>query len=182
MWRYIARFILRAAGWKKLPWPEGVKKCICIEAPHTSMWDFVWGKLFFVAEGLPVGVMIKKEMFFFPFGPVLKWLGSIPVDRSRASHMVDDMVKYINSKDTLIFIITPEGTRRKVTRWKQGFYHIAMKSGLPVAVSFLDYKTKTAGVIKMFQPTGNYEKDIKEIKACYKDVTAKYPENFTWED
>ncbi|MBI5219427.1 MAG: 1-acyl-sn-glycerol-3-phosphate acyltransferase [Bacteroidia bacterium] len=180
--KLFAKTVFGISGWRGKPWPEGLTKCVLIEAPHTSMWDFFWGKMYFTARGLRMGVIIKKESFFWPIGGLLKTLGGIPVDRANASHIVDQMVDYLNSQEHLILTITPEGTRKKVTRWKHGFYHIAMKTNLPIAISYIDYKKKELGVFKVIKPSGNLEQEMKEIKSLYKGIAAKHPENFTWED
>ncbi len=71
---------------------------------------------------------------------------------------------------------TPEGTRSYAKRWKSGFYHIALEAGVPIILGYLDYKKKHAGIGPVFHPTGDYEKDLEEIQAFYRGVTAKYPE------
>lgn len=181
-WKLFAKVIFKLSGWKRTEWPSGFDKCVCIEVPHTSFWDFFWGKLYFVSYGLEIGLMMKKELFFFPVGPLLKAIGTIPVDRSKAVTVVDKMVDFINSKEKIVFVITPEGTRKKVYKWKAGFYNIATKANVPVVISFLDYKNKVAGVHAVFYPSGDYEKDLKEIKSYYKGANAKHPECFTLEN
>ena len=117
-------------------------------------------------------------MFFFPLGPILKALGGVPVDRKKGAGLVDEAVKRLKEDKNFSVIITPEGTRKYTENWKKGFYHIAMKSGKPIYLSWLDYEKKQGGSGKIFYPTGNYEADLKEIQEFYKDKVAKYPENF----
>jgi len=89
------------------------------------------------------------------------------------------MTDLFNSTDELVIMVTPEGTRSKSTKWKSGFYHVAMNAKVPIGLGYLDYKTKTAGVGKMIYPSGDYIKDMKEIMDFYKDITAKYPEKYS---
>ena len=102
------------------------KKCVCIYAPHTSMEDFFIGLYFYWAEEIPFKVMIKKEFFKTP---IIRWcllrLGGIPVDRGHQNHLVEKMVEMFEKEDTVCLTICPEATRKKVDRWKKGFYYIA---------------------------------------------------------
>jgi 1-acyl-sn-glycerol-3-phosphate acyltransferase len=95
--------------------------------------------------------------------------------------MVAQMVKQFESRDSFYLVITPEGTRKKVKKWKKGFYQIAMQAKVPVVVSVVDYGKKQMGPLAEFVPSGDYDKDMKFIKECYKGATAKHPENFTTE-
>lgn len=175
----IAKFILWLSGWKLVGEKEAhMNKCVFIEAPHTSMWDFLWGRLGLWQLGIKVKFFIKKEMFVFPLGPILKFLGGIPVDRGKNSKMVDQIVEMFNKSETFSLVITPEGTRKYTEHWKKGFYYIAVKANVPIYLGYLNYEKKEGGAGKIFYPTGNYEKDLVEIQEFYKDKVAKYPENF----
>ena len=76
-------------GWKtKVSVPDYDKYIICA-APHTTNWDLFIGKLFMGAIGRETGFMMKKDWFFWPLGPIFRWMGGIPVDRSRKTSLVD---------------------------------------------------------------------------------------------
>ena len=45
-------------------------------------------------------------------------------------------------------------------------------------MAYFDYKKKEAGFKGVFYPTGNADKDIREIREHYRGVTACHPENF----
>jgi len=177
--RYIAKFILYLWGWKVFGGiPADLKKCVVVVAPHTSMWDFVIGRLAWFALGLKVKFLIKKEMFAFPLGPPLKWLGGIPVDRSKSMRLVDYVAGLFNKYESLYITITPEGTRRLNPHWKRGFYFIALKANVPIALGVLDYKKKIGGVEKIFTPSGDFEKDFKMVEDFYRGSGARHPEKF----
>jgi 1-acyl-sn-glycerol-3-phosphate acyltransferase len=179
MRRFFGSFFLWICGWKLIGKPEKqMQKCVFIEAPHTSMWDFVWGCLGLWKLKVKPKFLIKKELFVFPFGILLRGLGGLPVDRGRSSNMVDQAVEMFNTKERFSLVITPEGTRKYTEHWKKGFYHIAFKANVPIYLAYLNYQKKEGGAGKIFYPTGNYEKDILEIQEFYKDKVAKYPENF----
>ena len=178
--RRISQLILRVFGWKTIyNAPADLKKFVVAVAPHTSNWDFVMGWLGYASFGLKAKFLIKKESFFFPLGILLKKLGAIPVDRSRSSNIVRQVVRIFNESDNLIVTITPEGTRKLVKRWKKGFYYIAHEANVPIALAALDYKNKVVGIGKVFYPTGNYEEDLKDIEAFYRGRShGRHPENF----
>ena len=175
--RSIARFYFWLTGWKVIDnMPPTLKKCVMVAAPHTSNWDMPIAMAALLIMRLKTNYLAKKELFGFPLGIVMRAFGGIPVDRSRHTGMVEAMIAELKQRDELILLIPPEGTRSLVTEWKTGFYRVAIGAGVPIALAFLDYGKKTAGVAKVFHPTGDYEKDLAEIKAFYRTVEGKHPE------
>ncbi|MBW2939645.1 lysophospholipid acyltransferase family protein [Zhongshania sp. CAU 1632] len=153
------------------------KKYVLIAAPHTSNWDFPTMMVVAFVLGLDPHWVGKHTLF--PkgiLGVVMRWLGGIGIDRRTAHNTVDQMVAEYTARDELMVLIAPEGTRSKVENWKAGFYHIAVGAGVPIYLGFLDTKTRTTGIAKAFYPTGDYEKDIAEIKSFYKDKVGFNPE------
>lgn len=158
--------------------PKEVNQAILIFAPHTSYWDFVIGRMTYVGSRFKIRVLIKKEVFFFPLGPILKLFGAIPVARGKKNNMVDQVKKLFVKHPSVLVLITPEGSRKLVKQWKKGFYLIAMEAQVPIALSFIDYRKKTGGVGPIFYPTGDFEKDMELIYNFYKDKTPRHPEKF----
>ena len=72
--KYLARFIMWLAGWKYKGELPAEKKAVIISVPHTSNWDFFWGELAFLSQGIPAFILMKKEFFFFPLGMILRAL------------------------------------------------------------------------------------------------------------
>jgi 1-acyl-sn-glycerol-3-phosphate acyltransferase len=179
MLKLFARLMLKLMGWKiKGVIPPGTKKCVIAVAPHTSYWDFVIGRLAYWVMGIKASFLIKKEVFKFPFKRLLLHMGGIPVDRGRSSKMVDQVSERFRKSESLYIVITPEGTRKPVKQWKKGFYYIAYKAGVPIALGYLDYAKKEGGVGKVIIPDGDIEKQMQEIKDFYKGMTPKHPERF----
>lgn len=175
----ICKKILRWAGWNAEPL-GGVElpKCVICIAPHTSNWDFVVGKLYYMAIGCTASFLIKKEWFVFPLNILFGWAGGVPVDRSKRMSVTDQMVERFNTHERFQLAITPEGTRKPVAEWKKGFYFIALRAKVPILVAFFDYKKKEVGVKSIFYPTGDVDKEVRMIREMYRDVTACHPENF----
>jgi len=181
--KILASIIYKIYGWKIVGDKPKVKKAIIVSAPHTSNWDFFWGELAFLKIGLKASILMKKELFFFPLGPILRALHVIPVDRgNKKSGIVEQMVNAFNSRDEMYLCITPEGSRKKRKRWKKGFLIIAIKANLPIYLGGLDYKNKYCNVGPIYYPTGDIDKDMKFIMNHYKDANAKYPEKFSTGD
>ncbi len=179
MLAFLSKNILKMAGWKiSNPIPDDVKKCVIMVAPHTSNMDYVWGRLGFFVLKVKVKFLIKKEAFFFPVGGIVKAWGGIPVDRSKNNNLVDWVAGLFNNYDSLYVVVTPEGTRSLVKNWKRGFYYIALKAEVPLALAYLDYQKKEVGIVKMFEPTGDYKKDLADIQDYYRDKVPRHPENF----
>ncbi len=173
-----AAFLFKIFGWKILQnYPKDVKKCVVVMAPHTSNWDFVIGKLAFLQYGVKVKFLIKKDLFFFPFGFFLKKMGGIPVDRKAKNNMTKYAASLFNSHEELFLVFTPEGTRKYSPNWKKGFYFIALEAKVPIYLGSIDYKKKIGGFDSIFHPTGDIDKDIAEIKERLKKYSGKVPEN-----
>lgn len=179
MKRWLGRWLLKLLGWKIAGIVPQESKYVLIEAPHTCMMDFVIAKFHNWATGMQLHFLIKQEMFFFPLGCILKAAGGLPLNRKHAAGLIARIVYEFENRTHFALAVTPEGTRRKTTRWKSGFYYIACKAQVPIAVGFIDYARKELGVKAMFQPTNNMEQDMIDLKRHYIGVTARYPEKFT---
>lgn len=179
MIKWLAGFILKIFGWKVTAGvPEGIDKAVIIMAPHTSNWDFVIGRLAFASKGIRISLMIKKESFFFPLGPVLRALGGIPVDRRHSQNTVKNISRYFETREKFYLVITPEGTRKRVERWKKGFYFIAEHAQVPILLGYMDYRKKEGGIGPMITPGGDFDKDFAVIRDFYSGMHARHPEKF----
>lgn len=184
MLKILSKLILLVKGWTyNVDIIKPIDKCVLIVAPHTSAWDMALGKAVFVIAKVPVRIAIKKEAFFWPMNWFLRYLGGIPIDRTpknpndKKLSVVDAMANSIKKSKKIVMVITPEGSRGKRTQWKTGFYHVAVKAQVPIALGYLDFDIKIAIIDKIFYPTGDIDKDMREIMNYYRDKThlGKYP-------
>ncbi len=175
---WFSRMALRLTGWRVVGGAPTVPKYVLIAAPHTSNWDFPVALMVCFALRLRVYWMGKDSLFPPLVGGVMRWLGGIPVNRARSGNLVQATVDAYNSNARLIVIVPPEGTRSKVTQWKTGFYYIAQGAGVPIALGYLDFRKKEAGLSRMFQPSGDIAADMVEIQAFYAGITGKNPGKF----
>lgn len=171
--------LLRALGWRIAGTPPAIPKYVLIAAPHTSNWDFPYTLMVCFALRLQVYWMGKASLFPPVLGRIMRWLGGIPVNRSQRNNLVDSTVAAFDNSKQLIVIVPPEGTRAKVTHWKTGFYHIAVGAQVPIALGYLDFARKEASIARLFEPTGDIEADMKEIKAFYVGIRGKNQQQFS---
>ncbi len=175
--RMLSQLIMWLSSWKIVGDAPKEKKFIMIAAPHTSNWDFLYARSAFYILRIPMRYTIKSELFFFPLGAILKAMGGISIDRNQKGNMVDKMVDIYKGEDQMSILITPEGTRSHSPEWKKGFYYIALKAKIPIYLGYLDYSKKHAGIGPRILPSGDYEKDLKEIQDFYRGIVAKYPKD-----
>ena len=173
---WIAKFILKILGWKVINELPDDKKYMLIAAPHTSNWDFPLGLIVKSSQKIKLKFLGKGALFDSPFGWFFRALGGIPVYRKKKLNMVDQMVQEFNSREQMILAMSPEGTRSYLDYWKSGFYHIAHKSGVPIAMATLDFGNKIVKLSSAFMPSGNIQEDMKIIKAFFENVKGKNPE------
>lgn len=177
--RLLAKLVFFIAGWKLGPQPpKEVNKSVMIAVPHTSNWDILFARAAFYLYRIPVKFLIKDNWMFFPMNLLLLWLGAVPVNRSKKNSLVEQLAEKFDKTQELVILFPPEGTRKKVEKWRSGFYYTAFEAKVPISLGYLDYKKKEAGIITLFYPTGDFETDVLKIQAYYKNVTAKYPENY----
>ena len=158
-------------GWKITgTFDTNIKKCVMIVVPHTSWFDFFIGVFFRGTYPVEINFLAKKELFKFPLGVYLKWMSGIPLNRSKTENKVDAIAKIFETKDVLRLSLSPEGTRKKVTEWKSGYYYIAQKANVPIVPIGFDYGNKQVIVFEPFMVTNNYEKDAEFLQNKAKET------------
>ncbi len=173
--RWLALLVFKCAGWKAEGRKPDLSRYVIIAAPHTSNWDFVHTLCIAFIYRLNAVIMMKNAWFRWPLGPLFRWLGALPIDRSRANHVVAQSIARFRQRDRLILVVPPSGTRRRVRYWKTGFYHIANGAGVPIVLGFLDYRRKVGGFGPTVLPTGDIDSDMAVIQAFYRNISGKYP-------
>ena len=176
--RALGNGALRFGGWRIRGSFPDIPKFVLIVAPHTSNWDFLVGLNAMFALGLRLSYLAKHTLFSFPLGAFMRWVGGVPVDRAVHADRVRDAIEEFRRRDSLVLVFTPEGTRKRVPRWKTGFYHVAVGAAVPIVPVSFDYSKKLITIEPPFTPTGDVESDIMELRAKYRPEMAKRPENF----
>ena len=172
--------VLKGTGWTvegHLP-PEA-RKSVLIAAPHTSNWDLPYTLMVAFALDLQVQWMGKSSIFSWPFGPVMRWLGGISVNREQSTNLVAASAQSLREATGAVqLIVPPEGTRSKTRYWKTGFYYIALEAQVPIVMAFMDYSRKASGLGPIFLPTGDVDADMVRIKAFYAPFKGKNAQQF----
>ena len=171
---------LKLTGWKvEGALPPQAAKSVFIAAPHTSNWDLPYTLMVAFALRLNPYWMGKHTIFKAPFGPIMRWLGGIVVNRDQANNLVAASAQAIREADGPVqLIVPPEGTRSKTRYWKTGFYYIAQTAGVPIVMAYMDYAAKRSGLGPLFQPTGDVEADMAAIKAFYAPFKGRNADQF----
>ena len=175
--RLLAVSILKVVGWTSIGSKVSVPKYVLIGAPHTSNWDFPLMLLVVLELRLQLYWMGKHTLFPFPFSGFMKWLGGIPINRAKSHNVVYNIVGQFKSNDNFVVLVPPEGTRRRVSEWKTGFYHIANSAEVPILMGYVDAENKEAGFADFFYPTGDLDNDMREIRSFYAEKKGLNPEN-----
>ncbi len=175
--RAIGRLWLKAFGFRLEGQRPSVEKYVLIAAPHTSNWDAFFMLAFSFVLDMNLRWMVKHSIVKGPFGWFLRKLGALPVDRRSPQNMVEDIADEFARSDELVLAVPPEGTRKRTEHWKTGFYYIALKAGVPIVPTVLDYGKKLGRVYAPFTPTGDIEADMKRLASLYEGAVGKVPAN-----
>jgi 1-acyl-sn-glycerol-3-phosphate acyltransferase len=175
---WLGRLSMRLSGWRFEGAVPDVPKIVLIVAPHTSNWDFLVGLQAKLALRLGGTFIGKHTLFRWPLGVFMRWLGGLPVDRSAPAGFVSQIAAAVRRAERMTVVIAPEGTRKLVPQWKSGFYRIAVEAGAPILPVGFDYPRRVVFFAPLFQPTGDYEKDLAALRSHYRPDMGKKPENY----
>jgi 1-acyl-sn-glycerol-3-phosphate acyltransferase len=176
----VGRAFLRLRGWRTEGGiPPHVDRAVVIAAPHTTNWDLPYMLAVAWALGVRVSWLGKRELFRKPFGPLMRWLGGVPVDRSRRGNLVEQAAARLRDAEPLLLVIPPSGTRSRAPYWRSGFYHVARLARVPLVCAFLDYERCVGGIGPIFVPSGDVGADMERLRVFYRNIRGKYPGNET---
>ena len=179
--RFLAKIIFhKLLGWQLFGAIDpSIKKCVIIVVPHTSSYDFVLGLLIRSILNLRINYLGKKELFTWPLGYYFRWTGGAPLDRTPGQNKVESIAKLFEQYKTFRLALSPEGTRKKVSQWKTGFYYIATSAKVPIIPIAVDYGKKQVRVGEVFQPTGVIENDLPILEKHFIGAVGHIPE-YSW--
>lgn len=171
MIKILSKFILsKIIGWKVIGSLPVNKRYIIAVVPHSSYFDLIVAVLIRTYSGVKIKFIGKKELFNPVTAFFFRFLGGIPVNRNKNTNLVDAVVNLFHINKIQILAIAPEGTRKKVNKWKTGFYYIALKAELPILMVSFDYDRKEVKINDKFNPTGNIESDFNVLENMVSDV------------
>lgn len=179
MFSKISAWVLKTWGWKITGhYPFEIPKVVIAVAPHTSNWDFPVGVLTNSAMRCRANYVGKHTLFRWPFGYLFRYWGGIPVDRSTRHNFVAQVVEQFQKLERLHLVLAPEGTRKKVEKFKTGFYHIANGANVPICLCSFHWDIKEVFFDpELFWPSDDEQADLAKIWDHFKKVKGHTPEN-----
>ncbi len=176
--QWFGRTVLDVFGWRVVGELPNLERVLVIGAPHTSNWDFVYAMAAILGLNLKLRWLGKHTIFKFCVTWFMNWLGGIPVNRGKPESIVENVARLVERDKGIIIGIAPEGTRKKVEKWKTGFLRISTALDCPLFLVGLDFPNKLIVLDQLFYPTGDNDADIATLKAFYGKYTGKYPDQF----
>lgn len=168
-------WLLTRIGWRLEGNMPNLPKFVVIVAPHTSNWDFLVGIATKWALGLDAHFWGKDTLFLPPLGWFMRANGGIAVVRKSSSKVVDTTVAAFQSHERFVLALAPEGTRKQVTHWRSGFWHVAHAANVPICCVAFDYRRK---VVRMGPTTMPTEDDtnvgIMRIRSYFEGICGKH--------
>lgn len=185
MKKLLGTLILKLVGWKVVLHGDvnNLNRCILAVAPHTHNSEYLLGNFAYWKLGKPLKVIIKDTHTKAWYGWLIKKLGGIGIDRSQKNDLINFVARQFEKEDFSL-VITPEGTRSWVSKWRKGFYHMALTAKVPIVLATGDFKRKTMylGYKISFEELQkiSYEELLERIKNYYieHDICPKIPENW----
>jgi len=172
---FLCSGLLKMLGWKFDGQLDNTKPCVMIVGPHTSNWDFIIGIIARGALDTNIHFLGKHQLFMPPWGWIFRAMGGSPVNRCQHNNLVDAVAQLFERVPNYKLALAPEGTRSPVTRWKNGFYHIALKAGVDIVPIGLDFDRKAIVIAKPLRPTGDIEAEINQLMAFYRSIKGYHP-------
>jgi len=171
-----AHWILRTLGWTLMGKRPPHNRLVITAVPHTTNWDLFYMLMVSLALNIPAVFTLKDTWFFWPLGPLFRWMGGIPINRRESTNLVDQIIEAFEHYDDMYLVITPEGTRKEVKHWKTGYYWIAKGADAAILPAFINYENKFTGVAdEPFEVTGDFEADFQAIAAFYESKVGVKP-------
>jgi 1-acyl-sn-glycerol-3-phosphate acyltransferase len=167
-----SRLSLSLLGWEVTDRPKE-RKFVGLAWPHSSNLDGLLMVMMAAKMDLTMSWMVKDAVNKPVLGEIVRRVGGVFIDRSKAHGVVQQMVDEFSRRDEFALMVPPEGTRSYRDYWKSGFYHIAVGAKVPIVPAFLDFGKKRAGFGPAIMPTGDVHVDMDTIRAFYEPMDAK---------
>ena len=176
--QWLGGAILRIGGWRVVGEVPDLPRMMLCAAPHTSNWDFVWGMAAILKMDCQVRWLGKHTIFFFGTRSFMRWLGGIPVNRENPASLIADFAKLAEREGSIAFAMAPEGTRKKVEKWKSGFLRITAAADCQIVLAGFDFPSRCIVIGEQFTPSGDNDSDIAAIKGRFLPYAGKKPDQF----
>jgi len=177
MMRRLAKWMyFNVLNWSFLGEFPTLKKCVVIVVPHTHWLDFPLGIVVRKIVGVQINFIGKKSLFKAPYGWFFRWMGGAPIDRSTSNNTVEAVAQLFHQREEFRFALAPEGTRKKVTALKTGFYRIAKEAKVPIVMVAFDFGRKQVKFSQPFWTSDDMNDDFKKVGQFFAGVKGRVPE------
>lgn len=178
MWQRLNTWLLhRVLGWRvEGDFPRELKKYLLLGGPHTSNADFVMAMILIWSKGVEFKILGKQELFTPWTGWLFRWLGVVPVNRQANTSFVAAAAQWIKASDELVIALSPEGTRKRVTRLRSGFYHLAKAADVPVVMIGADFPTRRFVITAPHRVGEDAKAEMERVWAFFEPFTGKVAE------
>ena len=166
----------RLSGWRADGALPDERKFVIVGASHTSNFDFIVFLGTVHALGRRVRFIGKDSLFRGPIGGFMRALGGVPVDRSAPQDLVSQIVDQFSAHDDFALVVAAEGTRSATTKWRTGFYQIALNARVPIVCAGPDYPSKRGVIGPVIWPSGDYDADMAPAFAFFRSLTPRHPD------
>ncbi len=192
--KYLARFLLLFESMKAKGSFLDNKRVIVTAAPHQSSKDEYLMVLMILALDIEVCYLSAKwtmrripNPFFkpkdidnqgiaWPLGwlqeIIFKKFGAIPVDRRGRSGQYDSVLKELQSKESFLLIITPEG-RFDATRFRSSFLYLAKELDADVMPVQIDYENNALQFLDSLSLKGSEEEVVRRLRLCFDGIKGR---------
>lgn len=169
LFSWISKLVLKLWGWKITGhYPYELDKKIFVVAPHTSNWDFPVGVFLRAAVHDKIKFIGKKSLFTPPLGWLMYAMGGIPVDRTGRNSFVQSVVELFQNRDKLAIALAPEGTRKKVEKFKTGYYYIAVQAGVPIVPTVFNWTDKEIYFMDAIKLSGDAATELPMVENLFR--------------
>ena len=100
------------------------------------------------------------------------------MDRDAPDGVVEQAAAVLAPPRSAFLAVAPEGTRRKVERWKSGFWRIARAAGVPILPVAFDFRRRAVVFVEPYTPTADYEADLAALQRRFSAEMARNPGNY----
>jgi len=173
---WLADKLLKLSGWRFSGTLPDLPKLIIIGAPHTTNWDFIIYLGALHHYRMKASFIGKHTLFRWPFGYFFRWLGGIPVDRSKPGGLVQQVVDAVARAERMILVMAPEGTRKAAPYWKSGFLQIAAKADIPIVLGYVDFPNRLAGLGPLLIVDEDATQFMDQARSFYADKQGLHAE------
>ena len=170
MLKPLATLWLKLNGWEAHIDDPSLQKCVVVAAPHTSNWDMPYTMTVGIKLDLDINWLGKHSLFKPPWGGFMRFLGGIPIDRSRSANYVEVLAREFEKRDRMVLVLAAEGTRSRTEFWRSGFYHIAKAADVPIVAGYMDYKAKRGGLGRVIYPIGTQKEVMDQLREFYEGI------------